>query len=97
MNGLMSTNNYPYDLVVSDTGKGGLAEALLAAIPMAFASPILAYQKTKAQKDLIKIAIESKRRERNEILKTIQILAKYGQLTPELAQQLMAAYYQPAF
>ena len=94
MNGLMNTNNY--DLIVADTGKGGLAEALMAAIPMAIASPILAYQRNKTQTELIKIAIESKRRERNEILKTIQILSKYGQLTPELAQQLMVAYYQPA-
>ena len=63
----------------------------------AVASPILAYQRTKAQKKLAEIAIEARKCERDEILHTMRVLAKYGALTPELSQQLMVAYYQPAF
>lgn len=55
-------------------------------------APILAYQKTKTQGRLLEIAIEAKRRERTEILKTLQILAEHGRLTEELSRQLMFAY-----
>lgn len=75
----------------------GFVEELLRSIPLALASPILSYQKTKAQKQLIEIMIEARRLERTEILKTMQVLASHGQLTPELSQQLMVAYYQQPF
>ena len=65
---------------------------LINALPMAIAAPILSYQKTKAQKELIVIAVEAKRLERKEILRTMQVLARYGELTPEIATQLMTAF-----
>lgn len=73
-------------------GLSGFAQEFLSAIPLALAAPILAYQKTRAQAKLLEIAVEAKRRERTEILRTMQILAKYGQLTDELSRQLMIAY-----
>lgn len=73
-------------------GMRGFVGEILNAIPLALAAPILAYQKTKGQKELLAIAIEAKRRERAEILKTMQILAENHELTPELSLQLMAAY-----
>lgn len=73
-------------------GLSNLTQDFLNAIPLALAAPILSYQKTKSQAKLIEIAIEAKKQERAEILKTMQILAKYGQLTNELSQQLMIAY-----
>lgn len=91
MNELLS-NNSNGTIALYSGGLKGFAQELLAAIPLALASPILNYQRTKKQADLIAIAIEAKRRERTEILKTMQILARYGQLTPELSQQLMLAY-----
>ena len=84
------------------TGKGSLStftgglstltQDVLNAIPLALAAPILSYQKTRTQAKLIEIAIEAKKQERAEILRTMQVLAKHGQLTNELAQQLMIAY-----
>lgn len=97
MNELMNVGNGSSSLVPSSDGTNGLIAEILNAIPLAFAAPILAYQKTKAQKELLAIAIEAKRRERTEILKTMQILAKHGQLTAELSQQLMVAYYQQPY
>lgn len=97
MNELMNVSNSSRGLVPSDYGTSGLMAEILNAIPLALAAPILAYQKNKAQKELLAIAIEAKRRERTEILETMQILAKYGQLTPELSQQLMVAYYQQPY
>lgn len=79
------------------TGEGGIVQAILSAIPSALAAPILAYQRTKAQKELVEVAIQARRAERCEILKTMCFLAKLGQLTPELSQQLMVAYYHPAY
>lgn len=76
---------------------GFIANDMLSAIPLALAAPILAYQKTKAQRELVSILIEAKRQERSEILKTMQVLASHGQLTPELSQQLMVAYYQQPY
>lgn len=73
-------------------GVSGFVSEILHAIPLALASPILAYQKTKSQKDLLIVAIEAKRQERSKILETMQVLAKHGALTPELSQQLMIAY-----
>lgn len=85
---------FPYP---SSSNLGFVASDLLGAIPLALAAPILAYQKTKAQKELLAILIEAKRQERTEILKTMQVLASHGQLTPELSQQLMVAYYQQPY
>lgn len=97
MNELMNVSNSSSALATPTGGANGFMAELLNAIPLAFASPILAYQKTKAQKELVALAIEAKRRERTEILRTMQILAKYGQLTAELSQQLMVAYYQQPY
>lgn len=80
------------NLATYTNGIGGFAQELLSAIPFALAAPILAYQTRKVQQKLIEISIAAKRSERLEILKTIQILAKYGQLTDELSRQLMIAY-----
>lgn len=96
MNDLMNTNNNG-NLMTYNGSMGSIASEILNAIPLALAAPILAYQRTKAQKELLAILIEAKRQERSEILKTMQILAKYGQLTPELSQQLMVAYYQQPY
>lgn len=99
MNELMSTGGTYGDLsVYSGMGSvNGFVAELLAAVPYALARPILNYQKTKAQEKLYAIAIETRRQERADIMQTMQVLAKYGQLTPELLQQLMTAYYQPPF
>lgn len=70
---------------------------LLSSIPLALAKPILNYQKTKGQIELCKNAIEAKHLERKEILYTMQVLARHGQLTPEIFQQLMVAYTQLPF
>lgn len=72
----------------------GFTAELLKAIPMALAEPLLSYQRTKAQRELIAIAINAKTRERSEILRTMQELAKLGQLTPELSNQLLMLYLQ---
>ena len=64
---------------------------------MALAAPILSYQRTRAQRELLAIAIEAKKEERSEILRTMQVLAKYGQLTPELSTQLMMVYMQQPY
>lgn len=98
MNELMNGRN-GFGAIASykdSTGTFGLMSDILSAIPSALAKPILDYQRTKAQRELCAIAIAARRRERAEILRTMQILAKYGQLTPELSQQLMVAYHQPA-
>lgn len=99
MNELMSTRGSYGDLsVYSGTASvNGFVAELLAAVPYALAKPILDYQKMKTQGKLYAIAIETRRQERADIMKTMQVLAKYGQLTPELSQQLMTAYYQPPF
>lgn len=91
-----------YEIINSNNVSNGLTiteftSELLNSIPMALAAPILSYQKTKAQKELLVIALEAKKEERSEILRTIQVLAKYGQLTPELSTQLMMVYMQPPF
>lgn len=97
MNELMNVSNSSSGLAPSSNGASGLMAEILNAIPLALAAPILAYQRTNAQKELLAIAIEAKRRERTEILETMQILAKYGQLSAELSQQLMVAYYQQPY
>ena len=71
---------------------GEFTQDFLSAIPLALASPILVYQKTKAQAKLLEITVEARRAERMEILRTVQILAKYNQLSDELFVLLMAAY-----
>ena len=70
---------------------------LLNAIPMALAAPILSYLRTKTQRDLLAIAIGAKKEECREILRTMQVLAKEGQLTPELSTQLMMVYMQQPY
>ncbi|EEQ61969.1 hypothetical protein CBFG_05681 [Clostridiales bacterium 1_7_47FAA] len=91
------TNYSGINDVIPYGGGSNFVNDLISAVPMAIASPILAYQRTKAQKKLAEIAIEARKCERDEILHTMRVLAKYGALTPELSQQLMVAYYQPAF
>ena len=66
------------DLTRLENGKlatytGGISnftQEFLSAIPLALAAPILSYQKTKEQAKLLEIAIEAKRAERTELLKT---------------------------
>lgn len=96
MNELMNMDNFR-NLPTSYSNTGSIAADWLNAIPLALAAPILSYQRTKAQKELLKVLIEAKRTERSEILITMQVLAKHGQLTPELSQQLMVAYYQQPY
>ena len=97
MNELMNMGNGTNSIITASSSANGFMTEILNAIPLALAAPVLAYQKTRAQKELIALAIEAKRRERTEILKTMQILAKYGQLAAELSQQLMVAYYQQPY
>lgn len=97
MNELIDMRNGTGSLAELYTSDNGFMAGILNAIPLAIAAPILRYQRTKAQRELLEIAIEAKRLERVEILKTIQVLAQNRMLTSELAQLLMAAYYQPAF
>lgn len=112
MNELMSTQGAYGELSVypGTAGVNGFVAELLAAVPYALAKPILDYQKirtqeklysiaieTRKQERLYSIAIEVRKQERADIMQTMQILAQYGQLTPELSQQLMTAYYQPPF
>lgn len=96
MNNLMNTENNRWPTTYSGS-VGNIASEVLSAIPLSLAAPILSYQRTKAQKELIALLIEAKRIERSEILKTMQVLAIHGQLTPELSQQLMVAYYQQPY
>lgn len=80
------------------SGSGNsLTSDILSAIPMALASPILSYQRTKEQARLTELAIEARRLERSEIMKTMRVLAENGALTPEITQYLMVAYYQQPF
>ena len=88
MSNLMDANDNNY-LMPYSSNTGSLASDILNAIPLALAAPILAYQTTKARKELLSILSEAKRQERSEILKTMQVLASHGQLTSELSQQLM--------
>lgn len=74
---------------------GGFVTELLSSIPSALARPILDYQRMKTQESLMKLALEAKKAERIEILKTMRVLAEKGQLTPEISQALLSAYYQP--
>lgn len=78
--------------VTSTVGTSSLAKELLSAIPLALAAPVLEYQKTRSQAKLLEISIQARYQERTEILRTIQILAKYGQLTEELSCGLLIAY-----
>ena len=96
MSNLMDANDNNY-LMPYSSNTGSLASDILNAIPLARAAPILAYQTTKARKELLASHIEAKRQERSEILKTMQVLASHGQLTSELSQQLMVAYYQQPY
>lgn len=96
MNDLMNVSSGG-NMTTYSGSTGNIASDLLNAIPLALAAPILSYQRTKAQKELLAILIEAKRSERSEILKTMQVLASHGQLTPELSQQLMVAYYQQPY
>lgn len=96
MSNLMDANDNNY-LMPYSSNTGSLASDILNAIPLALAAPILAYQTTKARKELLSILSEAKRQERSEILKTMQVLASHGQLTSELSQQLMVAYYQQPY
>ena len=93
MNELMNVGN-SFNPASFPSDANGLVAEILNAIPMALAAPILKYQTTKAQKESFTIAIEARHQERTAILKTMQILAEFGQLTPEISQQLMVAYYQ---
>lgn len=97
----------PYDsnlhlIPISDTTKlatgMGLLHDLLASIPNAIAQPILAAIKTAKQAEIIEAQIAATSLERMRILETIQVLAKTGNLTPELGNALMAAFYSyPTF
>lgn len=96
MNDLINRNNGLNLSTENTTTIGSLASALLSAIPYALAKPILDYQRTKEQADLMKVALEVRKQERADILATMRVLAQYGQLTPDLYQMLMVAYGLPA-
>lgn len=85
------------DLTVLSGTPRNYTSDLLSAIPLAIAAPILSYQRTKAQKEIIIKQIESNRAERVEIMRTMRELARLGQLTPEVTQQLLVAYYQQPY
>ena len=92
MGNLMDTSK----VFETSSGKtGGLLGELFSMIPEALARPILEYHRTEAQRELFKIAIEAKKMERIEIMRTIQVLAEYNKLTPEILQYLMSAYCLP--
>lgn len=76
---------------------GNLVSDILSALPSCIAKPFLDYQRTKSQKELLEFAIQAKRMEKEKILETMQVLAKYDQLTPELSDWLMQAYMQPIY
>lgn len=91
-----------YEIINGTDGSNGFTitaftSELLNALPMALAAPILSYQRTRAQKDLLAVAIKAKKEERSEILRTMRVLAQYGQLTPELSTQLMMVYMQQPY
>lgn len=91
---MFNLTNIPQgNLVPKEMSENVLTE-ILSALPNAIASPFLAYQRTRAQEKLLAIALEAKKIERMEILKTIRVLAQYGQLTKELLDVLLSAYYQ---
>ena len=94
MNNLVPINNTS----ISNLGTSGtdFVSALLAAGPNAIASPILEYQRTKEKSKLMEIAMQIRKQERADILKTIRDLAAHGQLTPEISRLLMAEYVTPA-
>ena len=89
----LQTINYGA-LTPSTTPVGSFLTGILSSIPSSIAKPILDYQKTKAQKELIALAIEAKKIERIEILRTLRALAECGQLTPELSSALLLGYCQ---
>ena len=96
MKDLVNCNNGLSLSTSNNTTIGSLASELLSAIPYALAKPILDYQRTKKQADLIKTALEARKQERADILATMRVLAQHNQLTPELYQMLMIAYGLPA-
>lgn len=96
-NFLMNRNNNQNSALLPYEPSSYSGVDILSAIPLALAAPLLAYQKTKAQKELMAVLIEARRQERSEVLKTMQVLASHGQLTAELSQQLMVAYYQQPY
>ena len=69
-------------------------ELFLSALPMAITRPLLEYRRLNAQVDVIMRAIEANEKTREDIMKTIRELGAAGQLTPELAPYLFAAYNQ---
>lgn len=87
------TNIPRYNLISTEVPENALT-AILSALPSAIASPFLEYQRTRAQKQSLMIAMEAKKVERMEILRTIRVLAQCGQLTKELSDVLLSAYYQ---
>ena len=97
MNDLINSSNGLNLSMTNTTTIGSLASELLSAIPYALARPILDYQRTNKQADLIKAALEAWKQERADILATMRVLAQYNQLTPELNQMLMVAYGLPTF
>lgn len=97
MNNLIS-NNTGLSLTTTDPATGSsLASALLGALPNAFAKPVLDYQRTKEQAEIIKAVIEARKQERADILATLRDLAQCDQLTPELYKMLLVAYEYPTF
>lgn len=98
MNNLVPSNYANNNMSVPSlsTSFTAFASELLAAVPVAIATPILAYQRTKEQSKLAEIALQIRKQERADIMETMRVLASYGQLTPELYQLLMVAYGLPA-
>lgn len=93
MNNLV-TSSY-YDLVPDGkTGGDGIVSSILNALPMAVTKPLLEYRRLNAQVDIIMRSIEANQKTREDIMKTIRELGAAGELTPELAQYLFAAYNQ---
>lgn len=76
---------------------GNLLSDILSALPSSIAKPFLDYRRMKGQQELLELAICTKQLEKEKILETLQVLARYDQLTPELSNMLMRAYIQPVY
>lgn len=88
------TSSY-YDLMpVTKTGGEGIIPSVLNALPMAVSKPFLEGKRLEIQEQIVLRAIESNEATREDIMKTIRELGAAGELTPELAQYLFAAYNQ---
>ena len=93
MNNLVASSYY--DLAPTTKASAeGIVSSVLSALPMAITRPLLEYRRLNAQVDVIMRAIEANEKTREDIMKTIRELGAAGQLTPELAQYLFAAYNQ---